>query len=73
MSRQRQRQGESQEHWGVITHINQPPIVLNSQLVKSLNQMLASELPEIKSAGKGYLIKLLDLYSVIHLMGPLDW
>ena len=72
MSRQRQRQGESREPWEDITNINKtrPHPSPKLSLVKSLNQILESELPEIKSAGRG-LLNLLNLHSVINLMGPM--
>lgn len=74
MSRQSQRQGESSEHWADITNINQihhsPKLPAGK---KGLNEILEAKLPEIRSAGRGHLVNFLNHYSVINLMGPIDW
>lgn len=67
-------QGESREHWADITNINQTHHRPSPKLSagRELEPNKESELPEIKSSGRGHLVKLLNLYSVINLMGLID-
>lgn len=66
-------QGESREHWADITNISETHHLPSPKLSagQELEPNKESELPEIKSC-RGHFVKLLNLYSVINLMGLID-